>query len=69
VIRLTIHCVSCGQRWTLAKTFTLYEQQSVESCPCPQCGAYTLCCEEPGEHPAVQKPHRIRNWQAVPSRG
>jgi hypothetical protein len=69
VIRLTIRCMSCGQRWTLAKAFTLYEQQSVESCPCPQCGAYTLCCEEPVEQPTLQKPHWIRNWQAVPSRG
>jgi hypothetical protein len=49
VMRLTITCVSCGQSWTVAHTFSIYEQQAVESCPCPDCGAYTLCCHDPGE--------------------
>jgi len=31
------------------KAFNLYEQQSVESYPCPQCGAYTLCCDAPAD--------------------
>ena len=49
-MRLTITCVSCGQSWTVAHTFSIYEQQAVESCPCPHCGAYTLCCHDAGEH-------------------
>ena len=28
-------------------SFTLHEQQAMESCPCPHCGAYTLTCHEP----------------------
>jgi hypothetical protein len=47
---LTIGCVSCGRRWTASSSFSVYEQQAVESCPCPGCWAYTLCChEEAGE--------------------
>ena len=47
---LTIRCISCGQDWTVRKSVDLYERQSVESYPCPQCGAYTLCCDEPASH-------------------
>jgi len=58
VSRLTISCVSCGQSWAVVTTFSLYEQQAVESCPCPACGAYTLCCHDPAEadaeHEAVR---------------
>ncbi|HEY7156030.1 MAG TPA: hypothetical protein VH575_18850 [Gemmataceae bacterium] len=57
--RLTIKCASCGREWLAAAPFSLYEQQAVESCPCPHCGAYTLCCREPSE-PALA-PH----WQAL----
>ena len=46
--RLTISCASCGQAWAAAVPFSVYEQQAVESCPCPHCGAYTLCCQEAG---------------------
>ena len=45
----TIHCASCGQAWRTAVPFSVYEQQAVESCPCPDCGAYTLCCQDPVE--------------------
>src|SRR5262245_37818000 len=48
VSELTIGCVSCGQCWTAGPSSSVYEQQAVESCPCPRCGAYTLCCH--GEH-------------------
>jgi len=47
VVQLTISCASCGQSWSVPTPFSIYEQQSVESCPCPHCGAYTLCCREP----------------------
>jgi hypothetical protein len=49
VTELTIRCISCGQDWSVRKAFNLYEQQSVESYPCPQCGAYTLCCDAPAD--------------------
>ena len=56
-MRLLITCVSCGQAWTVAHTFSIYEQQAVESCPCPHCGAYTLCCHaEDGEPASVLFP-------------
>src|SRR5205085_1119131 len=54
VVPLTITCVSCGQAWTVAHTFSIYEQQAVESCPCPDCGAYTLCCHDPNEHEVLE---------------
>jgi hypothetical protein len=41
--------VSCGRSWAVASAFSLHEQQAVESCPCPECGAYTLCCHDPEE--------------------
>ncbi len=25
---------------------SVHEQQALESCPCPFCAAYTLCCPE-----------------------
>jgi hypothetical protein len=61
VDRLTIKCASCGHEWLTAAPFSLYEQQAVESCPCPHCAAYTLCCQErstilPAPHwPALAK--------------
>jgi ribosomal protein S27E len=39
-----ITCASCGKAWTLAHRSSIYEQQSLESRPCPRCGGYTLCC-------------------------
>jgi hypothetical protein len=47
----TIHCLGCERQWTMASSASVYEQQALESCPCPFCGAYTLCCgeEEPQE--------------------
>jgi hypothetical protein len=49
VDRPTINCASCGQEWLTAVPFSVYEQQAVESCPCPHCGAYTLCCDHAAE--------------------
>src|SRR5262249_5864525 len=49
VSRLSIHCASCNQTWSVTNKYSLYEQQAVESCPCPRCGAYTLCCQMPSE--------------------
>ena len=43
---VSIRCVNCGGGWTTPTHFSVYEQQAQESCPCPFCGAYTLCCAE-----------------------
>src|SRR5207249_470608 len=56
VTGVTITCGSCGQQWLVATTFSLYEQQTTESCPCPRCGAYTLCCHEAAEDPILPRP-------------
>jgi hypothetical protein len=45
--RWTITCESCEGTWSLACSFSFYEQQTLESHPCPHCGAYTLTCGEP----------------------
>ena len=37
-----IHCANCKFHWTMNRGSSLYEQQTVESTPCPKCGAYTL---------------------------
>jgi hypothetical protein len=43
---LIISCETCGRAWAVASPYSVYEQQAVESCPCPHCGAYTLCCPD-----------------------
>jgi hypothetical protein len=50
----TITCVSCGHAWTAAGAFSVYERQAVEACPCPDCGAYTLCCHDPLAPPGAE---------------
>jgi uncharacterized protein CbrC (UPF0167 family) len=44
--RLTIVCESCERLWSVACSMTIYEQQAMESRPCPHCGAYTLSCQD-----------------------
>src|SRR5207249_2728784 len=58
VSRLNIACASCGHTWTVSHLFSLYEQQAVESCPCPGCGAYTLCCQEETTTSVAEQPRR-----------
>jgi len=45
VERLVIVCVTCGKEWQ-STVSSDYERQARESCPCPQCGAYSLSCRE-----------------------
>jgi hypothetical protein len=47
VTRISISCESCRRSWAIVGAATVYERQSIESQPCPACGAYTLCCPEP----------------------
>ena len=42
----TVVCASCGFRWQRPGALSTHEGQSVESRPCPTCGAYTLGCAE-----------------------
>jgi hypothetical protein len=44
---LSIRCLSCGKGWKTTSAYSVYEQQDQESCPCPFCAAYTLCCAKP----------------------
>jgi hypothetical protein len=66
VVEWTIACDSCGHSWKVAGTYSVYERQAVESCPCPDCAAYTLCCAEErgaeGEARSVRLPER---WRAL----
>jgi hypothetical protein len=41
-----VQCLSCGKGWRVGRRLSFYEQQAVESRPCPSCAAYTLCCTE-----------------------
>jgi Zn finger protein HypA/HybF involved in hydrogenase expression len=49
VDRLTISCETCERLWTLGCALSVYEQQALESRPCPHCGAYTLTVHKPEE--------------------
>ena len=42
----TIRCESCACSWQMMNGATVYEQQAIESRPCPGCGAYTLSCAQ-----------------------
>jgi len=51
-----------------AAAISLYEQQAVESCPCPHCGAYTLCCQEPNELLPTPHWHALAKVRTLPLR-
>jgi uncharacterized protein CbrC (UPF0167 family) len=53
--RLTISCESCERLWTLGCSLSIYEQQSLETRPCPHCGAYALTAHKPQELVAAAK--------------
>lgn len=63
---LTITCETCARHWAVATPYTVHEQQAVESCPCPDCGAYTLSCPDPDEREQA-KPQR-RRWRRAVAR-
>jgi hypothetical protein len=65
VDRHVIKCASCGQSWLAAISFSVYEQQAVESCPCPHCGAYTLCFAEPARQGDLDR--RLAGGTGLPS--
>lgn len=52
----------------MATTFSLYEQQAIESRPCPRCEAYTLCYHEPRDISRVAhrgKGHGLRRSRSL----
>lgn len=62
--RVTISCNSCERLWTLRCTLSIYEQQSLESRPCPHCGACTLAVDKPEEAACTRS---SRSWHAYAS--
>lgn len=46
VFKSRILCSHCGKSWDVPKANTVFEKQRQESCPCPQCGSYTLAYQE-----------------------
>ena len=52
---LTLACDSCGRSWAGARADCVYERLTVATCPCPSCGAYTLCLREPRPAPVRRR--------------
>ena len=56
-------CESCDHRWTMLGHWSTYEQQAIESRPCPECDCYTLSSPEPVRStvkPRTRRPHLTR---------
>jgi len=53
VWRFQVSCACCGKAWVLESSLSEYEQQTLESRPCPDCGGYALCCYPPAENRAT----------------
>ena len=49
--RITISCDRCERLWSVACSLSAYEQQALESRPCPHCGACTLACHDDAPRP------------------
>jgi hypothetical protein len=60
----TIACENCKRAWKTNAAYSIYERQATESRPCPQCGLYTLRCEEPK---GFGKLIKIRKRSAYPA--
>ena len=41
-----MECLECGRGWSLPFGPSVYEQQALESSPCPYCGACVLAVKE-----------------------
>lgn len=39
---LRVQCLECERGWNAPSGLSVYEQQALESCPCPFCGACVL---------------------------
>jgi hypothetical protein len=58
--QLSIHCLDCERGWSVTAPFSVHEQQALESCPCPFCGAYTVCCAEAEKEADEARAGRLR---------
>src|ERR1700722_18944492 len=56
----SIFCESCEREWPLTRTLSFFEKQSLESKPCPNCGACTLACHDDEE--AVSATRKTFAW-------
>lgn len=52
---MIIMCESCEQQWTADHSYSMYEQEMLESRPCPECGACTLSLTRSQEHPRCRQ--------------
>ncbi len=62
-MRCVVECQSCDMEWPRAILISIYERESIESRPCPRCGACTLCCRLIEAH-AKNEPHLRRRKKA-----
>jgi hypothetical protein len=62
---LTLACDSCGQSWPGARADCVYERLNIATCPCPSCGAYTLCLREP-QPPPRRRRTILANGESAP---
>ena len=62
--RLTISCETCDRSWSLGTSLSFYEQQALESRPCPHCGSYTLTCHDNDDDGAAAKSVTWRSYCA-----
>ncbi|MGL4552361.1 MAG: hypothetical protein ACRC33_14370, partial [Gemmataceae bacterium] len=49
-----VRCMECERGWSLPIAPSVYEQQALESCPCPFCGACVLSAQ-PEDEAALAK--------------
>ena len=61
---LSIACDSCGRAWPGARADCVYERLAISTCPCPACGAYTLCLREP-RRPAGKRRTTLANGESA----
>jgi hypothetical protein len=61
---LTLACESCGSTWPAARADCVYERLAVATCPCPSCGAYTLCLRDP-RPPAGRRRARLVEHEKI----
>jgi hypothetical protein len=62
---LLVVCQACGHSFASPGPFSLYEQQAVESSPCPGCGRVTLCVREPEANRRQELTRRRRERAAA----
>ena len=62
---LSIACHSCGRAWAAARADCVFERLAVATCPCPECGAYTLGLRDP-PRPSRTRRTTLANGESAP---